>query len=136
MGYLHYRKSEYVVRDQHGNVVVTIFNYTGHTRDILLNMHYVITPKFYGIGKVGVAYVQQKFKLSTVNPTLIEATKTKSLPEVTLGIGYNFNRHIGITGTINNTFGGERPVEKTTIPGFESVANVSTIMFGLHYSFT
>ena len=85
-------------------------------------------------GKAGGAYISQKTTLAGVNL----GSKDKFLPELAAGMGYDVNKNVTLTATVNHIFGDS--VNATTIANtavitpVTSVASSTSVLAGIKFN--
>lgn len=114
--------------------------YQGYNIDLLGVAKYnfnVDGTGFYVVGKAGAAYVSQKFTGSVTGTSVSETwTKHAYKPEVVAGLGYDFNKNIGMDVTYSHIFAGKADPMDTKIANAAKVSSVNTLLVGLSYHFS
>lgn len=110
------------------------YTYCGHYFDILANAHYYFNANWHLIGKIGAAVVKQ-VETDDLGSSKGIKENIALLPEVVLGVGYNFNAQMGINISYNAVIGSSIPAESVGGLSNRKVASVNTAMLGFTYSF-
>jgi opacity protein-like surface antigen len=108
--------------------------YSGAALDALANAKYYFVNGFNVVGRLGVAYANQKVSInitqgSTSTPQ--SQQNSKLMPETGIGFGYDFNNGLGLNFTYNYLIGAH--IDPS--PNLEKFAPVSTYLIGLSYTF-
>lgn len=103
------------------------FEYMINTWDFLIGTRYYFANNFSIIGKVGASVVDEDLNING-----LDIRQSSTLPEINVGIGYDFTPHFGVNATYNTLLGGN---DRLNDPA-PNVNNLSAIMLGLTYTFS
>lgn len=117
IGYFGYPDNKYKANG------TTVYKFTGQVIDLLANARFYFADNFYVLGKAGIAYTRQKAKDEITN-----TTKSKILPEASLGVGYKFMKNLSADISYTRVFGKDRARP-------DQVATVDAVMAGISYLF-
>jgi len=152
LGYTGYPKNQYKLGL--GHKIYSHLTYAGSMFDALLVAKYYIGTHFNMFGKAGAAYVSQKTSWDLYNNNKGEASSNsfvkkshKILPEVAVGLGYDFTPSLGVDVTYSHVFGKKPNFTNTAdihtgpdTTGLQNdlsqVASVNTVLVGLTYKFS
>lgn len=113
------------------------FKYDSHNIDLLAVAKYNINSNVDVFGKAGGAYVTQKTSGSYEKG--LQESKSKLLPEVAVGAGYDFKNGLGLNVTYSHIFGSKPTVLDTssgvTKANVNKVASVNMVTAGISYTF-
>jgi outer membrane immunogenic protein len=154
LGYTYYQDNKYKLGGLYDNSGVLMPNsyihwdYKGYNVDLLGVAKYNFAQTGWNvIGKAGAAYVSQKFDLNfnnvpTDHPGIVvsghgDKSKNKVLPKVAAGVGYDFNKYVGVSLTGDYIFGTKpKNLSKADdISDMTKVADVYTVMLNVTYHF-
>ncbi len=138
-GYTKYSNNKYYINDGLGNNLH--WKYSGYNADLLGVVKYTFVKGFNAFVKGGAAYTGQKVTMNgSVKHTNVgtqSKARTKVLPKVELGAGYDFTEHFGVSTSYSHIFGNKpRQLDKTaSMKGLANVATVNTLLVNAEYHF-
>lgn len=137
-----------------------ILHYQGNSVQLLGSLKAQLTPSFFGIAKLGAAFISQNYSFQTNDYGTLRRriqhsgykhklpleqpgnhTQTGVLPVTAIGIGYTDNKYLGVNHKINVTFimseiWGQQNISEHEIFGdSHRISSVYSILVGLDYVF-
>ena len=106
-------------------------NYQGYTIDALLNATYQTMVNWYFTGKLGIGMVNQTLNVDGGDST----NKSKILPELGVGLGYQFTPQLALDFSFSELFGGKADPVATNADDRTEVSSVGNLALGLSYWF-
>ncbi len=106
--------------------------------DVLGVWNYQFSPKFYALGKLGVANIYNSMKSTSSDLTVVQnesVNTTKILPELVLGGGFQFSSQFSGQLTVTKLFGGSIPSSVTDLSQIGDVPSFMIYSLGLAYKF-
>lgn len=112
------------------------WKYSGYNFDLLAILKYNFS-NFNIFGKAGGAFVSQKFDFDNNSRAIFyNTTKNKLLPEIAVGLGYDFKRNFGIDITYSHIFGEKLDYNNLrTWDDWSPAVSVNMLTLGLTYHF-
>ncbi|ALA24729.1 hypothetical protein AVI51_01470 [Piscirickettsia salmonis] len=136
LGYATYANNQYSALGKNGEKYN--FTYKGYNIDLLGIAQYNFSPNWNILAKAGVAYVSQTTSGSN-EFSHVFANKSKLLPEVALGLGYEFTNGIGLNLTASHIFGNQSTFagnnNQTIKNNLNKVSPVDMVTVGVNYNF-
>ena len=138
LGFAKYDDNKYNLGEYESTGRDAEYKYQGFYIDFLGVIKYNFSKSGISVfGKAGAASVDQKTKISVAPPSN-EGHKTKWLPKVAVGVGYNISDQLVVDLTCSYVLGTmpvklDVPARYKTVDDINRVASVKTIMLGIAY---